>query len=330
MSGSNTRRQDAYGSAKSPLPVLVVAGPTASGKSALAAKIAQAFDGTIINADSVQVYEDLRILSNRPSPQDEGLVPHRLFGVFAAADECSAARWCELALREISAAHDAGRLPVVVGGTGLYLKVLVEGLSSIPDVAAEIRQRLKQRLVGEGSAALHAELAGRDPAAASRLAPGDSQRVMRALEVFEATGSSITEFQAQSRAIPPTHLQFMTILLRPPRGALYARCDDRLARTLELGAVDEVRRLRRAGHDPGLPIMKALGVVEFGAYLDGRVPLEQALNDAQQATRRYAKRQTTWFRTQIIADFVIETEYSESNCEKIFAFIRQNVLTTAD
>ena len=311
-------------------PVLLLAGPTASGKSAFALTVAEKLDGTIINADSMQVYSELRILSNRPSAEDEARAPHRLFGVLSATDECSAARWCALALTEISAAHDAGRLPILVGGTGLYLKALLEGLSPIPDVPAELRSHLKQRLAEEGSVALHAELVRRDPATANRLEPEDSQRVMRALEVLDATGSSISEFQARSKAAPPSHLVFSTVLLQPPRDELYARCDSRLARMMEAGAIDEVRRLRAANLDPGLPIMKALGVVEIGSYLDGLISLERALKDAQQATRRYAKRQTTWFRTQIIADLLIETQDSERFEEIFFSFIRQRVLTGAE
>ena len=327
MAVSSRRQRNASASAESASPVLVMAGPTASGKSALALAVAEAFEGTIINADSVQVYAELRILSNRPSVEDEARAPHRLFGTLAASDECSAARWCALALAEISAAHDGGRLPIIVGGTGLYLKALLEGLSPIPDVPAELRSRLKQRLCEEGSAALHAELARRDPAAAKRLKPKDSQRVVRALEVLDATGSSITEFQLHSKVAPPDHLRFMTILLQPPRVELYRRCDSRMAGMVEAGAIDEVGRLRAADLDPGLPIMKALGVVEFGSYLDGLAPLERALTEAQQATRRYAKRQTTWFRTQIITNLVIDTQDSESSKEKIFSFIRQNMLT---
>jgi tRNA dimethylallyltransferase len=330
MSVSKTRQRNAPESAELAFPVLLLAGPTASGKSAVALSVAEKLDGTIINADSVQVYRELRILSNRPSAADEARVRHRLFGVFSATDECSAARWCALALTEIAAAHEAGRLPIVVGGTGLYLKTLLEGLSPIPDVPAEIRSHLKRRLAEEGSAALHAELVRRDPATANRLEPEDSQRVMRALEVLDATGSSITDFQAQSKAGPPSHLLFSTVLLQPSRDVLYARCDSRLARMIEAGAIDEVRRLQTAGLDPGLPIMKALGVVEIGSYLDGLMPLERALKEAQQATRRYAKRQTTWFRTQIIADLVSNAQDSERFEEEIFSFIRQKMLTGAE
>ncbi len=330
MSVSKTRQHSVSKGAELAFPVLLLAGPTASGKSALALAIAEKLDGTIINADSMQVYRELRILSNRPSAADEALVPHRLFGVLSATDECSAARWCALALTEIAVAHDAGRLPIVVGGTGLYLKALLEGLSPIPDAPAGLRSNLKRRLAEEGSVALHAELTRRDPTAANRLEPEDSQRVMRALEVLDATGRSITEFQAHSKVAPPSHLSFSTVLLRPPRDRLYARCESRLARMMEAGAIEEVRRLRTADLESGLPIMKALGVVEIGLFLDGLMPLERALKEAQQATRRYAKRQTTWFRTQIIADLVIETQDSESSEEQIFSFIRQKMLTGAD
>jgi tRNA dimethylallyltransferase len=310
--------------------VLVVAGPTASGKSALALAVAEEFGRTVINADSMQVYRELRILTNRPLPEHEARAPHRLFGVLCAAEKCSAARWRALALAEIADAHEGSLGPIVVGGTGLYLKALIDGLSPIPDIPLELRSHLRLRLTEGGSAALHEELSRRDQTAAERFQPGDSQRVLRALEVLETTGRSITEFQESFKAAPPPGLRFVTILLQPQREPLYAKCDSRLVSMIEAGVIDEVRDLRNAGLDLNLPIMKALGVTEFGTYLDGQKSLEQALQDAQQATRRYAKRQTTWFGTQIIADFIIVTQYSERIRDEIFAFIRQKVLTAVE
>ncbi len=310
--------------------VIVVAGPTASGKSALALTVASAFSGTVINADSIQVYRELRILSNRPSPSEEASSPHRLFGVFDAVERCSAANWRNLAITEISSAHAQGRLPIVVGGTGLYLKALLEGLSRMPAIPHQIRANLKLRLAKEGPAVLHNELKLRDPAAAERLNPGDSHRVMRALEIHEYTGCSITEFQARSKIKPPAGLNFKIILLQPPREGLYKRCDDRLVQMLEKGVVDEVKEFLSEGYDPDLPIMKALGLAEFGAHLNGQKSLEQALKETQQATRRYAKRQMTWFRTQIIADIALIEQHSESLSKKTFSFIRQNMLTNAE
>jgi tRNA dimethylallyltransferase len=309
-------------------PVLIVAGPTASGKSALALAVAREFDGVVINADSMQVYRELRILSARPSAEDEARAPHRLYGVLSAAERCSAGRWREMALAEFAAAGDAGRLAIVCGGTGLYLKALTEGLSPMPDVPAVIRAGLQERLKAEGAAALHAELAVRDPVIAARLGPGDSQRILRALEVLEATGESLADWQAGPADGPPANLDFTTLLLAPPRERLYAACDARLAAMLEEGALDEVRQLYAMHLDPSLPAMKAVGVREFGEYLAENCDLQAALAAARQATRRYAKRQMTWFRHQIVADLTHNTQFSQSLLTETFSFIRQKLLTT--
>lgn len=311
-------------------PVLIVAGPTACGKSALAMAVAERFDGVVINADSMQVYAELRILTARPSATDEARVPHRLYGVLSAAETCSAGRWQEMALAEIGAAHDAGRLPVVCGGTGLYLKALTEGLAPMPDVPAAVRDALRGRLRREGAAALHRELAARDPAMAAQLHPGDGQRLARALEVLEATGRSLADWQAKSPAGPVPALRFSTILLAPPRDELYTACDRRLEAMIENGALDEVRQLIAMELDPSLPARKALGVQEFARFLAGECDLATALSAAQQATRRYAKRQMTWFRHQIVADLVSNSQVSERLAGEIFTFIRRNVLTALE
>lgn len=311
-------------------PVLIVAGPTACGKSALAMAAAERFDGVVINADSMQVYAELRILTARPSAADEARVPHRLYGVLSAAETCSAGRWLEMALAEIGAAHDAGRLPVVCGGTGLYLKALTEGLAPTPDVPAAVRDALRGRLRREGAAALHRELAARDPAMAARLHPGDGQRLARALEVLEATGRSLADWQAKSPAGPVPALRFSTILLAPPRDELYTACDRRLEAMIENGALDEVRQLIAMGLDPSLPARKALGVQDLARFLAGECDLATALSAAQQATRRYAKRQMTWFRHQIVADLVLNSQFSERLAGEIFTFIRRNVLTALE
>lgn len=309
------------------IPVLIVAGPTASGKSSLSMAVAEEFDGVVINADSMQVYRELRVLTARPSAEDEVRVPHRLYGVLPASEKCSAARWRDMALTEIERARAAGKLPIVCGGTGLYLKVLAEGLSPIPEVPEEIRQSFRSRLAREGVEALCRELQARDPVMAARLPPTDGQRILRALEVLEATGRSLAEWQALPVEGPPPGLRFLTILLAPERAWLYRRCDERLQSMLEQGALDEVRRLIAMNLDPRLPAMKAVGVQEFAGYLAGNRGLEDALAAAQQATRNYAKRQTTWFRRQIIADLTIEKKYSESLMPEIFSFIRHFLLT---
>ncbi len=311
-------------------PVIIVAGPTASGKSAMALDIAEEFGGVVINADSMQIYRELRVLTARPSPGDEARAPHRLYGILPAASSCSAARWRELALAGIAEAHGAGQLPIVCGGTGLYLKALMRGLSPMPDVPAEIRHRLRARLAETGAGALYADLGERDPEMAGRLKPGDGQRILRALEVLEATGLSLADWQAGEAEAPPAGLRFPSILLAPPRDALYAACDARFLAMLEQGALDEVRRFGELALDPGLPAMKALGLRELAAHLAGECELDQAVALARQSTRRYAKRQKTWFRHQIVADMTIETQYSESLTAKIFPFIRQNILTGAN
>lgn len=311
-------------------PVVIVAGPTASGKSALAMAIAREFDGVVINADSMQVYSELRVLTARPSEEDEAEVPHRLYGVLSAAESCSAGRWREMALAEIDRAHAAGKLPVICGGTGLYIKALTEGLSPMPEVSEEVRAAWREHLSRIGAASLHDELAARDPAMAARLEPTDGQRIVRALEVLEATGRSLAHWQSIPPEGPPPGLRFLTVLLMPPRDWLYARCDRRLAAMMEEGALQEVRRLTAMGLDAALPAMKALGVKEFGEYLAENMEFSDALAAAQQATRNYAKRQMTWFRNQIVADRIIDGKFSESLLPGIFAFIRHFLLTPTD
>jgi tRNA dimethylallyltransferase len=308
-------------------PVVIVAGPTASGKSALAIELAEQFDGVVINADSMQVYRDLRILTARPTEEDEARVPHRLYGVLPAAEPCSAGRWLAKALSEIRDAHSAGKLPIVCGGTGLYLKALTEGLSPMPDVPDRVRESLRIRLAAEGAASLYRELERRDPRMAGRLRPSDPQRIIRALEVLEATGQSLADWQAMPAEGPPPDMRFRTILLAPPREWLYRRCDRRLESMLQEGALEEVRRLVATNPDPALPAMKAVGVRQFAACLAGNMELDDALGAAQKATRNYAKRQGTWFRHQIVADFTIHTQLSESLLEETFSFIRHFLLT---
>jgi tRNA dimethylallyltransferase len=308
-------------------PVVVVAGPTCSGKSALALELAAAFGGTVINADSMQVYRELRIVTARPSAADEARVPHRLYGVIPAAGACSAARWRDLALAAIAETRGGGRLPILCGGTGLYLKALMEGLSPLPDVPAGVRNAVRERYAGAETEAIHAALAGVDPSAAARLRATDRQRLLRALEVVEATGISILEWQRHPPAGPPPGLAFTTILLLPPRAAVYDACDARFRRMAAEGALDEVRALRDLRLDPALPAMKALGVAELIAFLDGRSDLEDAIAAAQQATRNYVKRQYTWFSRQIVSDLVSKEIYSESLRNEIFSFICKKELT---
>jgi tRNA dimethylallyltransferase len=303
-------------------PAVIVAGPTASGKSALALAIARAFDGVVINADSMQVYRELRILTARPGEAELALAPHRLYGVLPAAERCSAGRWRRMAE---AAAEESGKLPVFAGGTGLYLRALSEGLSEIPPVSGEIAEAGAAKLSALGAPGLHAELAALDPVMAGRLAPGDSQRIFRAWTVRQATGRSLAEWQA----IPPSGgWPCLTIALLPPREALYAACDARFARMVEQGAVEEVRSLLALRLDPTLPAMRAVGVRELARAVAGKESLQVAVAAAQQATRRYAKRQMTWIRHQMRGARILEAQYSERILPEIFNIIRHFLLTT--
>jgi tRNA dimethylallyltransferase len=303
-------------------PVIVVAGPTASGKSALALAIAEAFGGTVINADSMQVYRELPVLTAQPSAADRVLAPHVLYGVLPAAERCTAGRWRELALSEIAAARAKGRLPVVTGGTGLYLKALTEGLAPIPDVPPQVRAdvaALHERL---GAAGFHAALAERDPVMAARLAPGDTQRVRRAYEVVAATGRSLASYQADTAAEDST---FVKLLLMPPRELLNAACDARCHAMIASGVLEEVRALLAQDLPPDLPAMKALGVRDLARHVRGELGLDEAVALFQRGTRQYAKRQYTWFRHQLPDAQVWDAQFSESLKVEIFSFIRKSV-----
>lgn len=310
------------------LPVLIVCGPTASGKSALALDIAAAFDGTVINADSMQVYREMRILTARPSMAETAQAPHRLYGIAPVGDVFSAGRWRALAVEEIDEAHREGRLPVVCGGTGFYLKALMEGLSEIPTIPGDVRARVRARLAEHGAAACHRELQRIDPETASQLAPGDSQRIARALEVFDATGRPLAQWQAEARAGPSRDWRFSIILLAPVREDLNRAIDERFRQMVDAGAMEEVRALE--GLDGDLPALKAVGVPDLRRLLAGELSENAAIERAQRTTRQFAKRQTTWFKNQIIANKTVYAQYSERFKDEIFSFIRENVLTDPD
>ncbi len=308
-----------------PRPVLVIGGPTASGKSGLALAFAKRAGGVVINADSMQVYADLRVVTARPSVADEADAPHTLYGVVPASVRMSAARWRELALAEIDRAHAIGLLPIVVGGTGLYLRSLMQGLSDIPDIPADVRQAAMDLQAAIGSPELHARLAAVDPVTASRLHPTDSQRLIRAWEVVQATGRSISDWQAAPPTDVPTHLSFTTLVVEPPRPRLYAQCDQRFLTMLEQGAEAEVAALMAQGLDPVLPAMKALGVPEIAAILSGAMEREPAIIKAQQLTRNYAKRQLTWFRNQMSA--AVRLDSTELATEMAFTKFYDRIMT---
>ncbi|MBT8472197.1 MAG: tRNA (adenosine(37)-N6)-dimethylallyltransferase MiaA [Marinicaulis sp.] len=284
--------------------IIFIAGPTASGKSGLALKLAHEIGGEIVNADAMQVYRDLLIVTARPSVADEAAVPHHLYGVLDGADACSAARWAKMAAGAISEIKARNVPAILVGGTGLYFKALDEGLSPVPDIQPETRAKAAARRKEIGASAFYQEVITRDPAMA-HLPVNDAQRLIRAWEVYEETGRPLSEFQSLPRE-PLIDSQKKKFLLLPPRDELYSRCDSRAAQMLSGGAIDEVKALLARDLDPGLPIMKALGVSEIAALLRGETGERTALQHLQQSTRRFAKRQMTWFRNQCSDWSVIE------------------------
>jgi tRNA dimethylallyltransferase len=300
-------------------PLLVIAGPTASGKSALAVDVAERLGGVVINADSMQVYRDLEIVTARPPAADCARVPHRLYGVLDGNELCSAARWAELAQSAITQARAEGKVPILCGGTGLYLRTLLQGIAALPEIPDGARTAARALHREIGGAAFRDRLAQLDPEAAVRLHANDAQRLIRAYEVVTGTGRPLATWQAEEGR--PAELPARRILLLPPRDVLYAAIDRRIERMVEAGALVEVRRLIERKLDPALPIMKAVGVPEFAAHLRGETTIEAAISAAQQSSRRYAKRQYTWFRNQFNSSETLFEQYSDQNagqvCQKI-------------
>lgn len=280
-------------------PVALIAGPTASGKSDLAVRLAQRLgqEGTeavIVNADSAQVYADLQVLSARPSAADMGGIEHRLFGAWDGAAPCSAADWAAAARREIAAIHARGAVPILVGGTGLYIRTLLEGIAPVPPIPTDVRAEVRSLPVAEA----HAQLALLDPQRAATLHPSDTTRVARALEVIRATGKPLSHWQMQKEGGIAEAIDLRAAILLPPRPWLYERCDMRFAAMLEGGAIEEVRTLLTRKLPETLPIMRAIGVPEIARYLSGEWSLDEAKTRGAQATRQYVKRQFTWLRHQ--------------------------------
>lgn len=299
---------------------LFIAGPTASGKSAFALKAAAAYDGVIINADSMQVYRDLSVITACPSEEEQDQVPHRLYGFLDATDVCSAAFWAEKAMAEIHSTWSAGKLPILVGGTGMYFKVLIDGIAKVPDIPADIRTAVRQECNADGPELLHDELKRLDPVMAERLAPGDSQRISRAVEVVRATGVPLSEWQKNTDPGPmhpfDANGSIEKYVLLPERSELYARCDSRFDLMINHGGLDEVRKLAARGLPTELPIMRALGVPSLMAHLSGEMTLEDAVEQAKMQTRRFAKRQLTWFRNQFSHWKTLNAQYSERYFDK--------------
>jgi tRNA dimethylallyltransferase len=275
----------------------MIAGPTASGKSALALRLAQAVGGDIVNADSMQLYRDLAVLTARPSREETILAPHHLFGVADAADGWSVGRWLDAARTELEDIARWRRSAIVVGGTGLYFRALTQGLADIPPVPREVTRRLEAEAGAAGELALRPRLARLDPESEARIERGDRQRLLRALAVAEHTGRSLSAWQRDTMPSLADG-EWRGVVIEPPREALYAACDTRLSAMFEAGAIEEVRALAARGLDPTLPAMKAVGVREVIEHLEGGTARDDALARAQQATRHYAKRQLTWFRNQ--------------------------------
>ena len=288
-----------------PLPhpkAVLIAGPTASGKSALALQLAASHRGTIINADSMQVYRDLRVVTARPSLEDERTQPHLLYGHVDGADGYSVARWTADVERAIAEIRAAVRMPVIVGGTGLYFKALLEGLSPLPLIPDAVRALWRAEGPRLPVDELHRILAARDPVSAATLDPSDRQRITRALEVFDATGRSLRDWQATPGQPLLRPDDCLRILLMPPRDVVHKSINSRFDQMMTDGALEEVTALCRRNLDPGLPILKATGVPELGGYLRGELCRDDAVERAKAVTRQYVKRQTTWSR-RLMADW---------------------------
>ncbi len=325
MSEETPRPADGAG-----IDALVIAGPTASGKSALAMALAEKLGGVVINADSQQLYGDLRILTARPSVEDEVRVPHRLYGVLPASEASSAERWRRMAVDEIAVARAAGRRPILVGGTGLYLRALVHGLAPVPDIPEEVRAEGRALHAAVGGEAFHRLLATLDAESAARLNPGDTQRLIRAWEVVTATGRRLGDWQQEAER-PADAPRVAAILVMPPRLTLQPIIAGRFAAMVAAGAVEEVRHLAALDVSPEMPVMKAVGVPEVRRHLDGEWSLEEATAAGSRATQLYAKRQLTWFRHQAPRDLpfhkILREQYSERRLPEIFAFLRWFWLT---
>ncbi|MEP3247134.1 MAG: tRNA (adenosine(37)-N6)-dimethylallyltransferase MiaA [Sneathiella sp.] len=312
----------------SPKGCVLLAGPTASGKSALAISIAQEFNGVVINADSMQVYSGLRVITARPDQQEEALAPHRLYGVLEPDDYCSAARWRDMALAEVKQCHDAGQLAVIVGGTGLYFEILTKGIAEIPPITEALRKELRDLQRREGNDVIQQRLMALDPEMAEKLNLGDTQRLLRALEVVIETGIPLGTWQKKAADGPILECPRAWLALTPDREWLYERCNNRLDWMIEEGAaIEEVQAVLTRNLDPSLPAMKALGVPEIADFLASRISREEMLETIKRQTRRYAKRQMTWVRNKMSEAKSSSAQDLESLKGDFFPFIRHFLLT---
>ena len=301
-------------------PLALIAGPTASGKSALALKLAEQAEGTIVNADSAQVYRELRIVSARPGPEEEDRVPHRLYGYRDGATPCSAADWAADARQAIREAHAAGRLPILVGGTGLYVRTLLEGIAPVPDINPEIRREVRSLSIQDTYSFLIRE----DPETAGRLLPSDSSRIARALEVVRSTGRPLSDWQREKKGGISREVKLLPLLLLPPRNWLHQRCDRRFETMMTAEGVEEIRQLLARNLDPSLPVMRAIGVREIASFISGQLGREETLAKGKAATRQYAKRQYTWFGRQPPGDWPrFEAPLEPERMDEALSFLRQ-------
>lgn len=303
------------------LPYIMIAGPTASGKSQLAIDLARRFGGAVINADSMQLYADLTIVTARPELQEMQGIPHHLFGIFDAACKASVFEWLDLAGTAIANVRSAGQIPIIVGGTGLYLQAGLRGIAPVPDVPADVHQHCIDLYMELGGATFRDALAGYDADIAARLVDGDSQRLIRSMGVAIATGRPLSWWQQQPHKGALLG-SAVTIAMTPPRLELYDRINKRFDHMLMHGGIDEVAQLVARQLDPGLPLMKALGVAPIAAFLKGDITKDDAAFIAKRDSRRYAKRQMTWIRNNFNAQIIVEKKYCKSLYEKIFSLIR--------
>ena len=302
---------------------ILIAGPTASGKSGLALRLAEQLGGVVINADSMQVYRELRILTARPTHDDEARVPHALYGFVSGAESYSAGRYATDVARVLEEVKREGRRPIIVGGTGLYFKALTEGLSPIPAIPDDVRAHWRSVAAEHGGGRMHDELVKRDPLMAQRLASGDTQRIVRALEVLDATGTSLAEWQRLPRQPVLDTGSTISLLVGVEREELARRIDARFRAMVQTGGLDEVLQLKALQFDPALPLMAALGVRPLLAHLVGEASLEEAIAAGQMETRQYAKRQTTWARSNMIAWKSISTQEMEQLGSDFVSFIQR-------
>ncbi|MEM7619795.1 MAG: tRNA (adenosine(37)-N6)-dimethylallyltransferase MiaA [Pseudomonadota bacterium] len=282
------------------IDAILIAGPTASGKSAFALELAEKHNGIIVNTDSMQVYRDLQVLTSRPTQQDMEHIPHTLYGIIPGSQAYSAGQWITDVKEVLAKYRNTNQIPIFTGGTGLYFSALLKGLSPIPDIPQEIRDKWRQQALTQDSASLHQILAEQDPVMSHQLRPSDTQRIVRALEVFDATGQSLAKWQKKAGTPLLQEDKTMRYVIIPERDEIYHKCNIRFDLMIAEGALDEVAALHSMHLDAGLPIMRAVGVPPLIAYLEKKISLDEAVERAKRDTRRYAKRQITWLKSNMI------------------------------